>query len=118
MYINGVQYEERSSKFNRTEDDNDLFFSLGMEYRLTQDLFIYGEYFSQQAEYSASDGSSYSWFEASSIMAGVRWQFPPPSTSGSRKSADGSAKSSGARDVTACDERFKDVSGLMCRGRD
>ncbi|MCP5020084.1 MAG: outer membrane beta-barrel protein [Ketobacter sp.] len=118
VFLNGDQYEELTSKYSDTEDDNDLFFSVGMEYRLTEDLFIYGEYFSQQAEYSASDGSSYSWFEASSLMAGVRWQFSPPPRSSSRKKSDGTTKSSGSRDVTACDERFKDVSGLMCRGRD
>jgi len=118
VFLNGVEYDELSYKFRKTEDDNDLFFSVGMEYRLTEDLFIYGEYFSQQAEYSASDGSSYSWFEASSLMAGVRWQFSPPPRSSSRKKSDGTTKSSGPRDVTACDERFKDVSGLMCRGRD
>lgn len=97
------------SKGSVEVDGDDLFYSLGAEYRLTNSIVLSGEYLTQLAEYDDLSGNSYDWFEASAITIGIRWQFDTQVFN-----RNGPDSQYGNRKLTACDDKYKDIAGAIC----
>ncbi|RLT88956.1 MULTISPECIES: outer membrane beta-barrel protein [unclassified Ketobacter] len=106
-YFNGV--EDTALSFETEElDGEDFFYSIGAEYHYSENLSLYAEYLIQEEEHEF-DGESYNYFEVSALSVGVIWRFDEPGPR-SRKHSD-----NGKRNITACDEKYKDVSGIICQ---
>lgn len=107
------------NSYSATTDDidgNDFFYSIGAEYHHSKNLSLYAEYLMQEAEHDVG-GQSYNFFEASIISAGIQWRFDAPKRRSGRRGSDsdGEPDGSGKRNITACDEKYKDISGIICR---
>lgn len=100
---------DSQSKGSAEVDGDDLFYSFGVEYRVTNNIVLSGEYFTQLAEYDDLVGNSYDWFEASAIAIGIRWQFDT-----SMFNRNGPDSQYGNRKLTACDDKYKDIVGAIC----
>lgn len=97
-------------------DGTDLFAALGMKYALSDKIFLFAEVnaLDSELEKDFGDGDKLSEdFGVTSIIGGVQYYFSAPT----RKRIDGSSVQSDAernRDITACDPKYKDISGVMC----
>ncbi|MEE2731797.1 MAG: outer membrane beta-barrel protein [Pseudomonadota bacterium] len=91
-------------------DGNDVSYALGLDFRLTDSLILFGEYFTQLAEYEDVAGETHDWFEASAVTLGVRWQFDAGVFN-----RNGPQSQYGNRKLTACDDKYKDISGAICK---
>lgn len=97
-------------------DGVDLLVSLGAKYSISDQLFIFAEvgYLDSDLEKSFGDGDKIDEdFGVQSFFGGVQYYFSPPV----RKRFDGStveSKDERTREVTACDPKYKDISGIMC----
>ena len=109
-YFNGV-LDSTYSGTSDNLDGNDFFYSIGAEYHYSKNLSFFAEYLMQEAVLDES-GMSFEFFEASTISAGISWRFD---SYGRRSGRRGSgAGDDGKRNLTACDERFKEISGILC----
>jgi len=114
-YLNG-NFGDSYTLVDRNIDGQDFFYSVGAEYHYSENLSIYGEYLMQEAEHDAN-GSTYNYFEAAILSAGITWRFDKPrrrSSSSSDKGNESESGASGNRNITACDEKYKDVVGIIC----
>ena len=113
-YVNGELNDSYSGSIEDVDGD-DFFYAIGAEYHYSKNLSFYAEYLKQEAEYDI-EGVTFNFFEASIISAGINWRFDAPRRrSGSRGSESNGETDSGKRNITACDEKYKDVSGIICQ---
>lgn len=97
-------------------DGVDLLVSLGARYFISDRLFIFAEvaYLDSYLEKSFGPDDKISEdFAVQAFFGGIQYYFSSPV----RKRFDGSVVEqvdSRARDITACDPKYKDISGVMC----
>lgn len=97
-------------------DGTDLFLTLGLRYALNDKIFLFAEATALDSalEENFGDGDTLNEdFGVISVVGGVQYYFSAPI----RKRIDGSvvkAETEQSRDITACDPKYRDISGIMC----
>ncbi len=109
--------EDSSLNGNRTGSDesntnsSDLYLGLGGQYALTRYIYLYAE--AQYLDAKFDDNNFTSKQPVYAVFGGINFKFGQISER--KNSAHGASKNDGRqRDVTACDPKYKDISGIAC----
>lgn len=105
-----------------------LMYAVGASYRLTDSVSLYAEYSSLDASYDKGDWDYEN--KVDGFLLGINYHFGPVSTSQqtpaantgsesasdrrSRSRSDADTHKRGDRSLTACDPKYKDISGTLC----